>query len=118
MDYISKLNLAKSLIVKFLTEEINEIAIRKIGKEMKITLYSGITIFIIYTPYNEYSYTIKYSGSVLDRVRFDNFDDKWPVKTKPHHVHHRYEKDAVESPMQGLPDKDIPILITYIHKYQ
>lgn len=37
----------------------------------------------------------------LDRVRFDNYDDKWNISTKPHHSHPCYNKMGYFNPMNG-----------------
>jgi len=49
-----------------------------------------------------------------DRIRYDNFDDRWAVNTRPHHLHPRNRGDAADSPMIGSPDHDIPILVRII----
>ncbi|KKN04175.1 hypothetical protein LCGC14_1100130 [marine sediment metagenome] len=43
----------------------------------------------------------------LDRCRFDNYDDKWNLSTRPNHFHPRFIKDGFISPMIGHPDQDI-----------
>lgn len=35
----------------------------------------------------------------------------WKVKSRPHHFHSRGDKKAIESPMNGDPKHDIPILL-------
>jgi len=74
----------------------------------------GFILFIQYNDFNEYSYQIHFSQKPNDFIRFDNYDDRWNVKTKPHHLHPRWKKDALESPMIGNPKKDIPLLIKQI----
>jgi hypothetical protein len=76
----------------------------------KFKLKSGITVFIRYNNYNQYSYTILFSSQALDRIRFDNFDDLWDVNSKPNHTHPRYQKSAISSPFTGTPSKDILLL--------
>ncbi|MBD3191039.1 MAG: hypothetical protein GF308_10365 [Candidatus Heimdallarchaeota archaeon] len=80
-----------------------------IGK-LQFKLKSGITVFIRYNNYNQYSYVILFSSQALDRIRFDNFDDRWDVKSKPNHTHPRFQKEASDSPFSGIPKKDIVIL--------
>jgi len=57
---------------------------------------------------------LNFSQKPYDRIRFDNFDEFWAVSTRPHHYHLRNKKDAIESPMIGDPQHDIPLLIKYI----
>ncbi|MBA7687840.1 hypothetical protein ES703_96313 [subsurface metagenome] len=44
----------------------------------------------------------------------DDFDDRWDVSTKPHHLHERGNRNVVASSMIGKSTHDIPILIKYI----
>jgi len=50
----------------------------------------------------------------LDRCRFDNYDDKWNVKTRPNHFHPRYDENGYNSPMTGNPSQDLQLLIKLI----
>ena len=77
---------------------------------LRIKLKSGITVFIRYNNYNQYSYVVLFSSQSLDRVRFDNFDDRWEVTSKPNHTHLRYIEKATSSPFTGIPSQDIKIL--------
>jgi len=78
-------------------------------------LKSGVVIYIRYNEYGEYGYQIKYSPRKNDFLRFDNFDDRWDVSTKPHHFHQGNVK-VISSPMSGDPNHDIPILVKFIKK--
>ena len=49
-----------------------------------------------------------------DFVKWDNFDDRWNVSTRPNHFHSRYNKGVLKSQMIGQPSKDMQILISYI----
>lgn len=40
----------------------------------------------------------------------------WNVATKPHHLHPKGEETAIESPMNGDPEHDIPILLKQLLK--
>ncbi len=51
-------------------------------------------------------------------MRFDNFDDRWDVNTRPHHFHIRGLKSTIESPMLGEPNHDIPIILKLIQDYR
>ena len=75
--------------------------------KMSISLRNGVKIFIRYNNYNQYSYTIYFSDSELDRCRFDNYDEKWDVRTHSHHFQPRSNKKGYDSPMNGNPDYDI-----------
>ena len=50
-------------------------------------------------------------------MRFDNYDDRWEVITRPHHFHIRGLKSIIESSMLGKPNHDIPILLKMILDY-
>jgi len=97
-----------------LKDYIGEVDIDEDAGRLSCKLKNGGTIFIRYNNYNKYSYVILFSKMYLDRVRFDNFDDRWDVKTKPNHCHPRYEEKAQESPFNGIPSKDIIILTKLI----
>ncbi|MGQ4874795.1 MAG: toxin-antitoxin system TumE family protein [Promethearchaeia archaeon] len=60
-----------------------------------IFLRDNTQIFIKYNNYGEYSYSLFFSKRDLDRCRFDNYDDKWDVSTRPHHFHPRFKKEAI-----------------------
>ena len=51
---------------------------------------------------------------LLDRCRFDNYDDKWNISTHPNHFHSRYDKSGYSSPMTGDPDNDIRLICDLI----
>ena len=53
---------------------------------------------------------------IADQTRWDNFDNRWNVSTRPHHFHSRYHKDVEASSMIGEPSKDMPILSSFILK--
>ncbi len=78
---------------------------------LKITFLKGLVLYIRYNDYDEYSYQLIFSQKPLDRIRYDNYDDMWNVKSKPHHYHPKGEKTAIESSMNGDPKHNIPILI-------
>ncbi len=77
---------------------------------LRVKLNSGIAVFIRYNNYNQYSYVVLFSSQKLDRIRFDNFDDRWEVTSKPNHTHPRYQEKTIESPFKGIPSKDIRLL--------
>lgn len=57
-----------------------------------------------------------YLLSKMSRVRFDNFDDRWEVATKPHHTHSRYKEKATKSPFRGILSEDTPILYNLVQQ--
>jgi hypothetical protein len=81
---------------------------------LKILFVMGFRLYIRYNPSEQYSYHIDFSKKQNNRIRFDNYDDKWEVTTRPHHKHVFGVADVVESPMNGEPTHDIPILIKEI----
>jgi len=72
-----------------------------------IILRDKVEIFIRYNNHDEYSYSVIFSKAELDRCRYDNYDDKWNVSSKPHHLHPRKQLEAMSSKMTGYPDNDI-----------
>ncbi len=77
---------------------------------IKIHLRDDNIMFIQYNDYDEYGYSFIFSKIELDRCRFDNYDDKWNVSTRPHHYHPRHSREGIESNMIGEPNHDIPLL--------
>ncbi len=106
-----KLDIAQDLIQKNLTDQILR-AIREIYRPViHFQIQNGTDLYIRYNDHDEYSYQIIYSQKSLDRIRFDNYDAHWNVKSKPHHVHKRFEAKGSESNMNGNPVHDIPLLL-------
>lgn len=81
---------------------------------MTFSLLDGSKLYIRYNDFGEYSYQLDFSQKKDDRIRYDNFDDKWPVSSQPHHFHPRNGLEALESPMTGDPEHDMPLLIKVI----
>ena len=106
-DLLSK---AYSLIIECLKELIISSVLDEDLTRIKIILKNNITIYIIYNDNHEYSYVIVFSLEKFDRIRFDNYDKLWDIKTKPHHCHPRFHHDPIESEFVGLPEYDVPIL--------
>lgn len=77
-------------------------------------LRDNVQLYIRYNNHGEYSYTIIFSNTSLDRCRFDNYDDRWEVSTRPHHFHPRKEKNANQSNMTGNPEEDMSYLCDLI----
>ena len=114
MSSSEKLRRAYEIIQKLLQNSIYSIDMILRLATIKITLRDGVKIFIRYNNYFEYSYSIILSSIEHDRVRFDNFDDRWNVATRPHHFHPRYDKKGYASSMNGDPENDLPLLISLL----
>jgi hypothetical protein len=81
---------------------------------LKVELKGRLTLYIRYNNYGQYSYNVLFSPDKYDRIRFDNFDDRWSVSSKPHHCHPRYRKDGIDSNFTGDPAQDMPRLCELI----
>jgi len=114
IPHISFLREARSLFVNLLGDNIREDEINETISQLKITLKSGVILYVKYNEFGEYGYQIIHSPRKNDFSRFDNFDDRWDVSTKPHHLHERGNRNVVASFMIGKPTHDIPTLIKYI----
>ena len=108
------LELARKLIIENYNEFIKDIILDKDRPVLKIVLYREINLYLRYNDYREYSYTIIFSPNPDDQMRFDNYDNIWDVKSRPHHFHLRGLKGVKSSPMKGDPMHDIPILMKYV----
>ena len=106
-----KLIIACKILLENLLPKIKNEFIDDERPVLKITFFKGLILYIRYNDYDEYSYQLIYSQKKLDRIRYDNYDDIWDVISKPHHFHPKGEKTAIESPMNGDPNYDMPILI-------
>ncbi len=117
-----KLLVARDQIVDQYREIVSDIIFEKDRPILKVILHSGITIYIRYYHFGEYTYLAIFSPKPDDMLRFDNFDDLWPVKTRPHHFHIRGMKNVIASNLTGDPEKDIPLFFKAIKaavsKYQ
>ncbi len=111
MTALDKLNIVREFILKKLLPEIKEEFIDDERPFMKISFFKGIVLYIRYNDYEEYSYQLNYSQDVLDRIRYDNYDNMWGLDSKPNHLHPKGQKTAIESPINGDPKQDIPILL-------
>ncbi len=105
-----KLKNAKEIIERHFGDSIEELFFQPKLSRIKIRLRDRNLIFIQYNDYGEYSYSIIFSKIKLDRCRFDNYDDRWNISTRPHHFHPRDLKEGYKSNMIGEPEHDIPLL--------
>jgi len=110
MSAISKLLEAKMLLEQLLNKEINSLNLNQDSRKLHLILTDGIEIYIIYNNHDQYGYTILFSNLDLDRCRFDNYDDKWDVDSRPHHFHPRKKIEVESSKMTGEPKNDIQYL--------
>ena len=84
------------------------------GGKLSFLLKNGIMIYIGYNSVGQYAYQVMKSLKQREFIRFDNFDDRWDVSTKPHHFHPFKMKQATVSPMVGIPERDLPLLCRWI----
>ncbi|HMF33923.1 MAG TPA: DUF6516 family protein [Candidatus Lokiarchaeia archaeon] len=114
MSRVQKLQTALEIAKRELADQVlTQIYYAKLNR-VQIMLNDGTNIFIQYNDHEEYSYSIAFSAVEGDLVRFDNYDDKWEVTTRPHHFHPRANAAVVQSPMTGNPEEDIPQLCELI----
>lgn len=110
MDAISKIKNSKDILEEKIGDLILSLETKIEDFRIDLLLRNGHQVCIQFNNYNQYSYSIIFSKLLLDRCRFDNYDDHWEITTKPHHFHPRYLKEGKKSPMIGDPIKDIHLL--------
>jgi hypothetical protein len=110
MSAILKLLEAKSILEDFFEKEIKSLDLNQDSRKLHMILTDGIEIYIIYNNHGQYGYNILFSNLDLDRCRFDNYDDRWDVDSRPHHFHPRKKIEVESSKMTGDPKNDIPKL--------
>ncbi len=116
MDSRKNLELARNIIIKEYNSLIREIILDKHRPVLKIVFHIEIFLYIRYNDYGEYTYCVIFSPNPDDQMRFDNYDDRWDVITKPHHFHKRGGTEVQKSPMNGHPEHDMFILVKYINE--
>jgi len=114
MDSRKNLELAQNIIIKDYSSLIREIILDKDRPVLKIIFQIEIYLYIRYNDYGEYSYCVIFSPNPDDQMRFDNYDDIWDLKTRPHHFHVRGMQSVVDKPDEWRTNLDIPILLKYI----
>ena len=114
MSSLQKLDKTRLLLHQYLSIHLSTLNFEPKLARIHAILRDNVQLYVRYNNYGEYSYTIIFSKSSLDRCRFDNYDDRWEVSTRPHHFHPRKKKDAFRSIMTGTPEKDIPLLCELI----
>ncbi len=115
MDALSKLNHARDILLPKLINNLVCIELSEEHFTLKFLFKNGEQLYIRYNDYNEYSYQIEFSSQIGDFIRYDNFDDRWDVDTRPHHLHNR-NKEVITSNMLGIPNHDMSILFGRISK--
>lgn len=113
---IEKLEIAKKIIEKNLASRIKTLDFNDLTIRFRVVLQEGNIIHVYFNDHEEYSYSLIFSSSKLDRIRFDNFDKDWKVKTSPHHFHPRNIEDGFDSPMVGDPFTDVNLFCDLINK--
>ena len=116
ISHISFLQKARALLIELVGKEIIKDTLDEIFSQLHIVFKSGLILYIRYNEYKEYGYQIIFSTEKNDFSRFDNFDDKWDVSTKPHHHHIKGSDIVIASSMIGEPTHDIPLLVAYLKK--
>jgi len=114
MSSIRKLERSRLIIEGKLSIHLKKIHFEPKLARIHIILRNEISLFIRYNNHDDYAYSVLFSKVELDRCRFDNYDDRWNISTKPHHFHPRYNKLGFSSPMNGNPENDIPLICEFI----
>jgi len=102
--------------MKECASEIKDIHLDDDRPLLTLAFLNGLTVYIRFNDYQEYSYQVVFSLKPNDRIRFDNFDARWSIDSQPHHFHPRCKENGIQSPMKGDPNYDIPILIKIIRQ--
>ncbi len=95
--------LAKTIIERELCNLILDLKIDVEDPRIAIKLMNGNRLYVQFNDHDQYGYSLVFSDGKLDRARFDNYDDRWSVSTRPHHFHPRLNMNAFESVMTGNP---------------
>ena len=117
MDCRKTLELARNFFTQNYSILTREIILDKERPVLRIVFNFEVVLYIRYNDFGEYSYSVIFSPNPDDQMRYDNYDDKWDVISRPHHFHTRGLKSTIESPMLGEPNHDIPIIIKMIQEY-
>jgi hypothetical protein len=110
MNACEKIQFARKEIEQKLHPWINDVLTDLEDPRLMIGLDNGSKIYIQYNNFDQYSYSLIFSGNQFDRIRYDNYDVRWDVQSSPHHMHPYLLKNAEESPMNGDPEHDITLL--------
>nr|MDO8117651.1 DUF6516 family protein [Candidatus Sigynarchaeota archaeon] len=110
MGAIEKIERARDLLLPALIHEITSVQLSDEHFMLRLDFGQHSILYIRYNDYQEYSYQILVSHQVSKSIRYDNFDDRWEVSSRPNHVH-LANKTVASSPMNGDPVHDMPLLI-------
>jgi hypothetical protein len=113
-DPVILLSDSRELIFRDLQGEILDIELDLVIYQLKILFKTHQILYIRFNEYGEYAYQLILSKRKGDFIRWENFDKKWNVSTRPHHFHSLNGKNTLESPMIGNPQNDMPVLIQYL----
>jgi hypothetical protein len=113
MGTIEKLEKARELLVPSLIRTITGVHLSDEHYTLRIDFEQHSILYVKYNDYQEYSYQILLSHQGSKSIRYDNFDDRWDVSSRPNPVH-MADKTVVASPMNGDPVHDMPLLIKVI----
>ena len=108
MSAIDKLHVAKRIMIREFSQDLLLTELSEEHFRLKIVLDTKERLYVRYNDYEEYSYQAHFSPQIEDFIRFDNFDDRWPVLSRPHHFH-RKNGNVEKSSMNGEPEHDIPL---------
>ena len=114
LDPEVSLHESRNLIYSALQNEILELELNLFIYQLKVVFSTGSILYLRFNEFGEYGYQLLFTKKKGDFVRWDNFDDKWPVSSRPHHYHSRFGGGVEDSSMTGNPSSDIPWLIQFI----
>jgi len=114
MASVAKLRKAADILERELAGAILQLTIDEDTAIIHASLKDATELYLHYNDYGEYTYSILFSELEMDRCRFDNYDDKWKVLSRPHHFHPAKTPGAFDSPMRGEPDLDLPLLLNLL----
>jgi hypothetical protein len=92
MDPLVLLDLTRDFIGRELTQNIQSMDLLDEHFMLKVIFDQGSLLFIRYNQFHEYSYQFFFSQQKNDYIRYDNFDDRWNVASRPHHFHDRNKR--------------------------
>ena len=87
IDPIVFLQDSLDILLKSLKSSVLDSELNKSLYQLKIKFITGSILYIRFNEYNEYGYQLVFTKKINDFVRWDNFDDRWNVSTRPHHFH-------------------------------
>ena len=110
MSGINKIERARRILEESLGDLIVDLQVNFFSPRLVILVRDGTRIYIRYNDHDQYTYSFVFSASEGDKCLFDNYDDRWAVRTRPHHFHSRFRAHTSASPMKGNLEEDILLL--------